>query len=123
MFIYIDIKVVVHYQSLVTLYHRRDHFNQYQLQLVELMLLLILIQLASIIVKDFLKNPILKGWTISKIINQTGVDGALSLAKYSNNLASFKTDTGLEDADLKVIADQREIADENNILESSVYMA
>ena len=70
----------------------------------------------STIVKDFLKNPILKGWTISKIINQTGVDGKLSLAKYSNNLASFKTDTGLEDADLKVIADQSEIADENNIL-------
>jgi hypothetical protein len=65
---------------------------------------------ASTIVNDFLKNPMLKGWTISKIINQTGVDGAQSLAKYSNNLDSFKTDTGLTDADLKVPADQSGIA-------------
>ena len=70
----------------------------------------------SIIVNDFLKNPLLKGWTISKIINQTGVNGNISLADYNENLESFKTATGLSDADLKVPNDQSEISDDNNIL-------
>ena len=74
---------------------------------------------ASTIVNDFLKNPMLKGWTISKIINQTGVDGAQSLAKYSNNLDSFKTDTGLTDADLKVPADQSGIAGAGGTLDAA----
>ena len=70
----------------------------------------------SVIVNDFLKNPLLKGWTISSIINQTGVNGNQSLANYNENLESFKTDTGLTDADLKIPNDQSEISDDNDML-------
>jgi hypothetical protein len=70
----------------------------------------------SIIVNDFLKNPLLKGWTIASIINQTGVNGNQSLANYNENLESFKTDTGLTDADLKMPKDQSQISDDNDIL-------
>jgi len=70
----------------------------------------------SIIVNDFLKNPLLKGWTISKIINQTGVSGNNSLADYNGDLEKFKTATNLTDADLKVSNDQSEIGDDNYML-------
>lgn len=70
----------------------------------------------STIVNGFLKSPILTGWTISKIINQTGVSGKQSLENYNNNLASFKTATGLTDADLQPTGGQAELAGDNDIL-------
>lgn len=70
----------------------------------------------SVIVNDFLKNPLLKGWTVSKIINQTGVSGNNSLAEYNEDIEKFKTATNLTDADLKMPDDQSEISDDNNIL-------